>query len=376
MKKINIGYIAANSGTVRNAFQRSVDSIFEEVGRNTGNLAFWYATSQLFDGEIHYLGWSTKKEELPVEIDILVIPAANWLHERSDLSSLADLVADFDKPCIIVGLGAQSDSEDVIPILPDGTVQFLKEVSKRTPSLFLRGSFSQKVCRHYGITNTTVAGCPTILINSDRTLGEHLENKFENPIEKLSVHTSTLKKPLAITESILLKHLETYHGMYNVQDPVPFMKLIINEVLDDKDVNYINAYKSFASPESTFDEFTSFIKKQGVFFCDINSWIHQMRTYSHSLGIRIHGTILSLSAGTPSICITHDTRTVELSRRLKIPNIHYTQFEQINSSLQELFVSSKFRADEFESNRSEIAQLYRDLFGEVKLPLTKHLQNF
>lgn len=40
------------------------------------------------------------------------------------------------------------------------------------------------------------------------------------------------------------------------------------------------------------------------------------------IGSRIHGTILGLMAGLPSMCLVIDARTYELSKQMSIPYIN------------------------------------------------------
>jgi polysaccharide pyruvyl transferase WcaK-like protein len=40
-------------------------------------------------------------------------------------------------------------------------------------------------------------------------------------------------------------------------------------------------------------------------------------------GTRIHGTILGLCAGLPSMCIAFDSRTLELCEQMNIPHVNY-----------------------------------------------------
>ena len=118
------------------------------------------------------------------------------------------------------------------------------------------------------------------------------------------------------------------------------------------------------------------IRSKGVFFADLESWMHYLKSYSHAIGTRIHGTILPLSVEIPSICITHDTRTVELSERLMIPRMHYTEFMKHTLSTREVFANVSFNGKDFEDNRTDIAEVYHRLFRELGLTPSSKLVQF
>ncbi len=375
MGKMRIGYVAGNLGQVGEGFKKTGEDIFEEVGRNTGNLAFWYASQLLFDHEVSLVGWYTKPEDLKDKVDLLFFPAANWLNERSDLQCLADLLKNFDLPCVIVGLGAQSESENVFPKLKEGTVAFLKEVSARTPHLFLRGKFSEKVCHHYGVKNTKVAGCPSILINNNRQLGKVIEDRFINAPKRIVVHTSVYKPALQAVERALIKYVMLHQGVYNIQDPLSAIKLVIGEELNSAESVYIERYRDYAAPDMSLNDFMRFLANHGSVYIDINSWIHSMRSFSHSLGLRIHGTILSLLSGTPAICLSHDTRTRELSETLFVPTITAQEFLNYDS-IADTFASIEFNGKAFEDNRTQLAGMYRYLFKELEIQPSQHLAKY
>ena len=50
------------------------------------------------------------------------------------------------------------------------------------------------------------------------------------------------------------------------------------------------------------------------------TWISELRSYDFAYGTRIHGNIAALLAGTPSVVLVHDSRTLELSRYFELPH--------------------------------------------------------
>ena len=58
-----------------------------------------------------------------------------------------------------------------------------------------------------------------------------------------------------------------------------------------------------------------------VFF-DVAEWMAHCREYDFVIGTRIHGTMVALQAGTPALCIVHDSRTLELCETMCVPHVH------------------------------------------------------
>jgi polysaccharide pyruvyl transferase WcaK-like protein len=92
----------------------------------------------------------------------------------------------------------------------------------------------------------------------------------------------------------------------------------------------------------------------------VDSWKFALRGYSHSLGTRIHGAMISLAAVLPTICITHDTRTRELCEIMKVPSFA-ANLVRPDSSVKEIFAEVRLAADVFEDNRSTLAKSYDEL---------------
>ena len=140
--------------------------------------------------------YETDPQILRETVDVLILPEANLVNPHINYKAQADFIAAVDRPCLLLGVGAQaSDSlrPDDFPEIPQGTVDFLKEVSMRTPNIFVRGRFTKAVIARMGIANTKVAGCPSYFINPNRSLWLNIAAKYErsDPLERVSVTEGT-----------------------------------------------------------------------------------------------------------------------------------------------------------------------------------------
>lgn len=89
------------------------DYLYQAIGLNTGNFMFTNAVFRQIDGELSHIGFSFDPKHINEHFDALVIPAANWINERTDWTWLVDLLEKVDIPVITIGIGLQADSMDI-----------------------------------------------------------------------------------------------------------------------------------------------------------------------------------------------------------------------------------------------------------------------
>jgi len=371
---VKVAYLAENLGGYQDP-TISMAGVMHHSGHNVGNFAFWNAARKLFDAETICIPFGATRKALPQDVDYVVIPAANFLNATADLGWLADLIADLDKPCIVVGLGAQSEREEQIPDLKDGTVRFLREAAKRTPFLGLRGPFSEQVCAKYEIANVKVLGCPSVFTNGDRKLAERIVAAWDQEIEKVAVHAASIKSHVMAAERYLFGILRTVPGSsYILQRPVELMKLVRGLELSETEQVYVEKVRQFLAPDLSMIKFSQMLRQTGMIPYSVDSWSFALQSYSHSLGTRIHGAMLSIASYLPTICITHDTRTRELCSVLKVPNVNCNQIKA-TSSIRDIFAGVRMDAGVFEDNRSTLAAGYKALLKEVGIGPSRYLSS-
>ena len=374
---IRIGVLAKNFGTPYNEGTLvSSDFLMRESGRNIGNWAFWYATSKLIDANLSLISEKPKSKDYKDKIDIIVIPAANWLQPppRYDFAWLADFIEEMDKPCLMIGLGAQSHDNGKIPSLSEGTIRMLKAISKRSPYIGVRGEYTHKVCKTYGIDNVKVMGCPSLLINNSPSLGQSIAKRW--PLHtngKTIIHATMLRSNVKHIEQWLFDYLSKHdNSSYVIQDPKALIKPLFQEAFHQAEVNLIEKYKSHFKEGITTEEFLSILYNKSYSPPSVTSWINYINFFSRSIGTRIHGSILSLSATVPTVCITHDSRTEELCNVMKVPSVSCKLLSN-EITIDEVFDQINFNANNFNENRKYRAQQYKELLESVEIPLSRHL---
>jgi hypothetical protein len=172
-------YFTGISGGVRDIEKYSVFDLFERAGANTGNFLFIAALRKILHHEelIYHHQSNIKFEE--GGFDYIAISAANWINPKVDLSRLTCFIESTNLPCLLVGLGAQLNFGEQLPKLKSGTERFLRIASERCKSISVRGAHTQEVLRQYGVSNTWITGCPSI-VGAKNDFDPRLINVTEN----------------------------------------------------------------------------------------------------------------------------------------------------------------------------------------------------
>ena len=306
---------------------RTVPMLLRESGGNTGNFFFTAAVQKVVSCAELRRGARFVPEEIRERHDGIIIPAANWVNQRAELGDLAALIEQADVPCVIVGLGAQSDRLENVPSLSPGTQRFLKVLSERSASLSVRGAFTAEVLSRYGVKNARVTGCPSLLWN-----GTDFRPvvKSADDVRTICVHTNrshylkrvfVSKNPVDILSRDFSRQAFRENWSYIAQSELPDMYFALGRSNEEdkfeENIGYL---------ESVFDcndrkVLIRYLSDRLKVFFKVEQWISFLAQHDVAVGTRIHGTIAALLAGTPGILIAHDTRTVELAEALNIPYV-------------------------------------------------------
>jgi hypothetical protein len=345
------------------AFLRTED-VYEQVGLNTGNLAFHYAIDWQLGSRLRTLPWQTAPEVLNALQATGILPLANQLGDHCDLS---DLVNDFGRiacPLVAIGLGAQagptqSASEVTVP---PGTLDWLRIILTRAPAdapnVALRGEFTRQVLEHYGLADgTIVIGCPTLFISAEPRLGKSIAERFQNGVDLIAVAAGLPYWPhLGRLEASLVHLARATGGAYICQSEREMVQIGRGEAhLLDPDVR--DLCRRYIAPDMSDREFINWTRRYALSFFSVAAWIEHIRRYDFVIGARIHGVVLALQAGVPALCIAHDSRTAELCEIMRVP---FVQAKDVIDGIERDDIPRLFQfdPDEFDRNRLMLANRY------------------
>jgi len=304
------------SFTQKKLLNATASEVMEVTGGNTGNIAFVEGIKKLLNFNVVRISWSTSPEWISKNIDLIVIACANQLGAHVDLKPWAERIALFNKPTALIGLGAQSESREIQPDIPQGTLDFLNIIKELKPNgvtnITSRGEFSTSVLTKHGISSIP-AGCPSLHLVDKHDLGSEIfafQNKTS--VKKISIAAGNpWHQKSANLEKRLTDIVDHYNGAYVLQHPTSMLSLALGEEVSLNNAQmegYLKAYEGKYSREQLIEWY----RRNAVFFIDIGNWMQFYKRFDFVLGPRYHGVALAIQAARPATVISIDSRTEEL----------------------------------------------------------------
>ncbi|QQE90048.1 polysaccharide pyruvyl transferase family protein [Azotobacter chroococcum] len=342
--------------------------LYNLVGQNTGNLAFHYAINRLIDFVPCSTPWGSQTEKINIMGDIGIIPCANQLGSHVDMKGLAQNLKGVKANLVAIGLGAQGAvGLDGIPEIPLGTLEWLDQVvthaASDKPNITVRGDFTLKVLEHYGFGGKALSlGCPSLLINKSKDLGERLEQRYKGPYRKVAIAAGHPNwTSMSALEASLVRLMMDTQGTYIVQNTDESVALSRNDFayVDAKYKEKLRNYLKLNLDDRQFDDW---IRQYMISFYDIPAWMEYLRRFDFIVGSRIHGVMLAIQAGVPGLCIAHDSRIREICEKCQIPFVMAHQLKE-GVTLKDIRDLVKFDGKAFDRNREAIAAQYQEFFS-------------
>lgn len=353
--------------------ERKFDHLMGACGHNTGNLLFTNAVWQQIQGPKIRIGYHFVPADLNTSLSALVIPAANWLGPHVDFAYLADLIEKLDIPVVLIGLGAQDETDSGRLEVPEGTLRFVRAVAERSHSLSVRGNYTRKILARNGLRNVTVTGCPSLYQDfrpDSRTLLRSAQQNGSGPTLLHSTHYTARHRPLIDTPSV---HRELFRLAYSqrvdllLQSEPEEISMITpatqKPVLDDEVKSMMT--KLYDAP--SWDALEAYLLSRARVFFDVNNWSEAMTHYGRAYGTRLHATIMALNSGVPAVLVTHDSRTRELAKFARVPSVN------TNARLDEAGIEALVKSadvDGFLAARSTNTEVYRTFLAQNGLATT------
>lgn len=331
------------------------------VGGNTGNMAFLFAIRHQIVGVRHISEMGEKSW------DVNVLGCSNQINKNVKKSADDALFAGTDAPFVAIGLGAQAPDVNHDFKMPEGTQEWVAKIQSLAPgdgpNISVRGEYTLKVLRENGLGDRAVAlGCPSLYINPARALGAKIRRKLQKNVPCVKVATAPgniVKMTLEMSdiERSLAAIATDYGGGYICQHP-PELFDFARGAMADVSEDTIRSVRDNVRPHLSLDDCATWFRRASRIFVNIPSWLEHLRSVDLVIGTRIHGTMLALQAGTPAVCVTIDSRQVELCEIMNIPSIPRADVERGVSVEHALDVLHAFDWLAFDENRQSLCRRY------------------
>jgi hypothetical protein len=360
-------------------FLSSTD-FFKKYSPNNGNFVFCHALSQILNCSPVAINWHTYSKEKYPDIEVLVLPLANHLGSHADLGNLAKLFEKIDIPMIGVNLGIQSPLGSVEPKgIPDGTWHWFEQLAKHSqgniPNISLRGKDTYNfIAKRNMQQHCVVTGCPSNFINPSVTLGEDISKKVipDNPRFAIAAGNPFLGNFSQIEQSFIDLVNKT-HGLYVCQHPEALIQLSRGESHDVPEDRIAQA-KRYMMPNLSTADFINWFRSNSHVFFSVPEWMETLKRFDVVVGTRIHGTLIGIQAGVPSLCVCVDARTLELCQTMHIPHVDARAYPNGMPQEDIITILREWDWKKYDTTRKELATVLRKLFESNGIAVAEYFR--
>lgn len=288
------------------------------IGGNTGNLVFLDAIHRILGRPDVDLAVDRFRldpataDRISEQADLYVIPFANAFRPGFDerMERWTELIERLRIPVVVLGIGVQSSIDyDFAPLRGREALakRFARAVLARSPSIGVRGEFTASWLNHLGFKDVEVIGCPSMFWDGER-FPEVRPVAPLGPGTKLALTVTAGRGELT---AFVARHTRRYPLLTHVgQDDATLRRVLFGPA------------SPIGPPAKIPTDVLEPLFAEGrtrVFLHPV-PWRQFLETIDFTVGTRIHGSIVSLLAGTPTVVLAHDSRTLELSRYFEIPH--------------------------------------------------------
>jgi hypothetical protein len=332
------------------------------IGENVGNLLFSSASYKLLQTEGtevevgHLHGGKAEAARINAQVDHVVIPLANAFRPSyaASLDRMTETIEALRVPVTILGVGAQlrlDGKVERLDSMKESVTRFVRAVLDRSPSIGVRGEFTEQYLKGLGFSDVEVVGCPSVFLH-----GPDLQVRKRvaalRPDSRISLNLSPYVPGLG---PIVDRHMERYPNLrYAAQH-----RDALGMLLSRRHRSKTHATDQTILP--THHEHPLVRDGRTSFFVDPEPWMRYLAGFDFSFGTRIHGNIAALLAGTPAMVLAHDSRTLELVRYYDIPHRTMKQMRP-DTDAAELYAEADLSA--FNAGLGERFDRFADFLGD------------
>lgn len=333
---------------IRNDRQIDFDTLWNSVGKNTGNLMFTEAMYRVLDADVVHLGFSFDPEVANSTLDAVVIPAANWLGSNIEWDWLTDQIERLKIPVILVGIGLQASELELGKVrVSESALRLVRVLSEKAPAISVRGNFTKEWLASVGVRNVVTTGCPSIYMNAFSPEVEVDRSRFALQATRYFASKAFIYNSPSETQIFRLAAALGAPMIYQ-SEAEELQYLLLGTALSEMPSTSRDALRNLygVDDDEALDDFLSHFGKA---FLDLSQWALFVAGTAGVVGSRLHGSIIALNSGASALLHCHDSRTHEIADFAKIPRIS-----------SEHLLSLRTKDDVLASLGSADVELYRD----------------
>ena len=257
------------------------------------------------------------------EFSYCFLRGSNYLHETIDWRHTLEVVEKLKIPVIAFGIGAQAPARGKLQ-LSEQTKAVVRAMADRCTTMGVRGAYTADVLWGLGIKNVRIIGCPTLYRNRDPNLRIDLP-----PLDSVRRVAYTLRREvggdyaqdvrryLTLQRESILALAERFDLTVMTQGETE-EKAVLFGTPEQRDAALAKLTQQgwFGGEEDPLRR----IYAERLFYSDVTREYDEIvRKQDLVLGYRLHGNLMALANGVPSVYFTYDSRTSEFVETFKIP---------------------------------------------------------
>ena len=270
--------------------------------------------SEIASPENHceFLHESMSADEINHRYDLIILPMANifWAGHIKAIEHMADVFEKIKVPTFVIACGVQADCYDDLPALVKQleapASRFIRAIYQTGGEFALRGQFTKEFFDCLGFHSAVVTGCPS-LFQFGRSL-----NVQTRPIEP-----QAFRPVLNGRLSGVARFLREYRAS------IYFDQCDYFDLIYPADTWGTGDYRSIQKLvlKYGFDAVWLAAESRVKLFPEMQKWYSYLKkgSYNFSFGSRIHGNVMSILSGIPSVVWACDSRTREMAEYFDIP---------------------------------------------------------
>jgi polysaccharide pyruvyl transferase WcaK-like protein len=294
------------------------------------------------------------------EYDFVFLRGSNYINATMNWRQSVAVLERLRLPVIAFGIGAQAPVKGKLELSEESKKVF-RIIADSTTSIGVRGTYSAEVLADIGIRNVRIVGCPTAFRNNDPELAIKLPPL--NEVRDVGVtirrevsptYAQDIGRYLKVHRDLIKSTSRRFDTILMAQGEVEEKKIVFGtDAQREEAIALLKADPALA--ESYFDDEVEQLYRNRLFYSDVVAdYETVVRGQDLVLGYRLHGNLMALANGTPSIYFTYDSRTAEFAETFQIPS--YDVFSDRPFALEDYWVQSLF--DRF--NRARL-NTYREM---------------
>lgn len=328
LSKQRIGVVSI-APTLPNPAELEFDRFYAAIGKNTGNYMFTTAMYRQLAGTVEQIGFGFDPDKVNASYDAVVIPCANWLSAAINWDWLIELLERVEIPVIPIGLGLQAEKADLSIVQLSASAERLVRVfSEKAKLISVRGDFTKAYLNSINVDNVVTTGCPSLYLRLGADQGCTPGGGVALQSTRYWI-TPNFAAAQTLNRKLFGYAVQVGADMIFQSEPEELRYLIHRDVETLKPADNPDMLARLYGL-NTAAELARFLDAHGYFFTDLDSWSTYVRTKAAVVGTRLHGTIIALNSGVPSVLFAHDSRTAEMADYAKLPTFETATLDQLD----------------------------------------------